>query len=85
MIEWEIEELACKVLGKSDEEMDQIINNSEIDDLLFNKYEICFEQYCSIVKDLIPFTSIVKTELTETLCQGFVDNKNKCFIVKIKL
>ena len=83
MIEWEIEELACLACGKTEEETDKIIDDGDVDNLLNDKYEISFEQYCQIVKDLLLFTMIVKTELTNNLCRGFI--KDNCFIVKEEL
>lgn len=72
-IEWDIEELACKVCGKSEEETDQIINDGSIDDLLVDKYEISFELYCQIIKDLLPFTVPVKTSFGNVF-RGFVED-----------
>ena len=82
-IRWEIEELACRACGKSEEEAEEIINNGTIDELLLEKYEIDFEQYCQIVEDLIPFTPISETAIKNTLVHGFVDGNT--FIVKKEL
>lgn len=79
---WEIEELACLACGKSEEETDEIINDGAVDDLLLGKYDIDFEQYYDIVKDLIPFTTPVRTAITDTVCKGFVDGGR--FIVKVE-
>lgn len=79
MIEWEIDELICKVCGKSDEETNRIIDNGEIDDLIYEKYGIEAQTYYDIVKDLLPFTLPVKMALGG-LARGFVDGK--FFIVK---
>jgi len=79
-LEWEIEELACLACGKSEEETDNIINSACVDDMLYEKYEVSFDQYFAIVKDLIKFTSITETALLKTKCQGFINGNE--FIVK---
>jgi len=79
-IDWEIEELACTVCGKTEEEKDEIINNSEVDDILFDKYEIDFDTYSKIVQDLLPLTPIIKTAITGTLYHAFV--KDNFIIVR---
>ena len=76
----EIEELVCIVCGKNEDEIEDIINSDGVDDLLYQKYEISFEQYYNIVKDLIDFTPVIQTELTKSFYRGFVNNDR--FIVK---
>lgn len=85
MLHWEIEELACKACGLSEEETDEAINNGTIDDLLYDKYEICFEQYVKIVTDLIKFTLPAEAALTDETYQGFVNLETNSFIVKKKM
>jgi len=73
---WEVEELACVVCGKSEEETEQVLNDSLVDDILYEKYEIDFETYYEIVKDLLPLTPVITTALTETRYHAFVfDNR----------
>ena len=81
-IEWDIEELACKVLGKNEKEMDLIINEGTIDDYLFEQYGVDFEQYCEIVKGLLPFTQKIKAAISGDDYHAFV--KDSCMIVKVK-
>lgn len=71
-IDWGIEELACAACGKSEDETDEIINNSEVDDILHEKYGVDFEMYCAIVKDLLPMTPTVKAALSGTEYHAFV-------------
>lgn len=82
-IEWEIENLACRACGKSEEETDTVIDASGVDDLLFEKYGIDFESYCAIVKDLVPFTNPWRAALSGEAFRGFVDGH--CAIVKVPL
>lgn len=80
-LHWEIEELALRACGKTEQETENFINESnDIEDLLYEKYEVSFEQYCKIVEDLIPFTPVMETAVTNTKVQGFVDGNT--FIVK---
>ncbi len=51
-------------------------------DLIYEKYGINSENFEKIVKDLVKFTPIIKTALTETKVQGFVDNEKQMFLYK---
>ena len=83
MIEWDIEELAYRAMGKTEEETENEINNGDIDIAIYDKYEIEFDAYCKIVKDLLPFTQIVNSALSGKQFHAFVDNEQKRAIVKI--
>ena len=71
-IDWDIEELACLAFGMTEEETEDTINNGEVENILADKYGIDFETYSKIVQDLLPFTPIVQTALTETKFHAFV-------------
>ncbi len=80
-IEWEIEELAYRAMGKTEEQTDEAINNGDIADAVFEKYETSFEIYCEIVKDLLPFTPKVKSALSNESFNAFVDpNEPRCIV-----
>ena len=79
-IEWDIEELACAACGKSEEETEEIINNSETDSILSERYGIDFETYCLIVKDLLPLTPVTTTAIGNKPVHGFV--RENTYIVK---
>ena len=80
-IEWEIEELAYRAMGKTKEQTDEAINNCDIDDVIYDKYEINFETYCEIVKDLLPFTPKVQSALSNESFNAFVDpNEPRCIV-----
>jgi len=81
-LDWDIEELACKVLGKTDDELDEIISNGSIDALLMETHGIDFETYSQIVKELLYFTPLVKSPLTDEVYHAFVEGNN--MIVKVK-
>jgi hypothetical protein len=68
----EIEELAGHVLGKSEEEIEEGINDGTLTDELEQKYGVDFHLYSEIVKDLLPFTPVVKAGLTGDHYHAFV-------------
>lgn len=83
-IDWDIEELAGYAMGKSEEEVEAMINNSTIDDDLYAKYEIDFETYANIVKDLLPLTPQVKAGISGDMYNAFIYAKDMRMIVKQK-
>ncbi len=85
MIEWDIEELAYRAMGKTAEEAENEVNNGDIDLALDDKYEISFDQYCKIVKDLLPFTPQIQGGISGDLYHAFVDIKESRAIVKGKV
>ena len=76
-IEWDIEELAYRAMGKTEEEAEKAINDGDIDEAIFKKYEISFEQYSQVVKDLLPFTPQIQGGITGDLFHAFVDVKQQ--------
>lgn len=83
-IEWNIEQLAYRAMGKTEEQMEQAINNNEdIDEALYDKYEISFDNYIRIVKDLLPFTPVNVSAITNKRFHAFVDNEKSMAIVKL--
>lgn len=81
-MDWDIEELFYRTTGKDSDQTDEAINNGDIDDAVFEKYEISFDTYCSIVKDLLPFTPKVQSGLTNQTFNAFVDHDENRAIVK---
>lgn len=71
-IEWDIEELSGYALGKSEAQVEEMINNSTCEDELNEKYGIDFATYCQIVQDLLPFTPVVRSPLTNKDFHAFV-------------
>jgi hypothetical protein len=84
-IEWDIEELAYRAMGETEEGAEEQINEGDIDQAIYNKYKTDFETYCKIVKDLLPFTQIVKSPLSGNTFHAFVDNQQQRAIVKIDI
>ena len=82
-IDWDIEELAYRAMGKTDEEAEKEINDGDIDQAIYDKYDCSFETYCEIVKDLIKFTPLVGSQLTGKKFHAFVDIEQQRAIVKL--
>jgi len=83
---WETEELACYVLGKTEEEYEAIAEEpGKIDDLLMEKYQIDHNTFHQLVVDLLPFTPKVQTALAKNLVHAFVrtDKHGPCTVVKM--
>ena len=85
MIEWDIEELAYRAMGKSESETEDAVNDGDIEDAIYEKYEVSFSAYCQIVKDLLPFTQIVESPLSGSQFHAFVDNAQSRAIVKMEV
>lgn len=83
-MDWEIEELAYRAMGKTEEEMEDAVNNGDIDEALFEKYEVSFDQYCTIVEDLLPFTPKLEYALSGTKSHAFIDCEEGRAIVKLE-
>lgn len=82
-IDWDIEQLAYRAMGNTEDEAEIAINEGDIDEAIFEKYEISFEQYCKVVKDLLPFTPQVRSGLSDNLFHAFVDVEQQRAIVKL--
>ncbi len=82
---WDTEELALRATGLSSEEADKAINDHvDIDDVLYEAYEISFEQYQKIVADLLPFTPLVSSPMSGKNYHAFVDTKEQRAIIKLE-
>ena len=80
--EWEIEELAYRAMGKTEEQTDEAINNGDIADAVSMKNtKQALKLYCEIVKDLLPFTPKVKSAFCNESFNAFVDpNEPRCIV-----
>ena len=76
-MDWmDAEELAVAVLGLDEKTAD----SSAIEDALFDKWEISFEQFHKVAEALMPFTIPAKAAISGEAFNGFV--KNGAFICK---
>lgn len=76
---FEIEELAEAVLGLTEE---QIEEGPDHDELMLEKFDIDMEQFWKVAEALLPFTAPQQAAVSGTYCQGFVNIKESCFIIK---
>ena len=72
-MQWDkVEELACLMLGK---DYDSIVDNydeSVINDMFYEKYNITLENFKHILEDLVKFTNPWISPITGEPYQGFV-------------
>ena len=85
MIYYEAQELACAILGLNFDDLVDEGRENEIDEALYDKFEIDMEKFTNIVEALLPFTPIVRSGLTGNLYHAFVNEKESLMIVKQKV
>lgn len=81
---WDIEELAYRAMGNTEEQTEKAINEGDIDDAIYEKYETDFDTYCKIVEDLLPFTPQIKAGISGEIYHAFVDVEQSRAILKMK-
>lgn len=68
---WDYAELAARSLGLSELEYEKLENNGDsfeiVEDLLFDKLDVTFEQFCNVVRVLLPMTLKVETAIQKDL------------------
>lgn len=76
-VDWiDAEELAKAIL-----KLDSNADSQEIEDQLFEKFEISFDQFHQLVEVLAKYTPIGQTAVMGNLFRGFIHNDN--ILVKI--
>lgn len=85
MIYYEVQELACAILGISYDNLVDEGRESEIEEILYEKFEISMEQFSNIVEALLPFTPIVEAGISGNKYHAFVNEKECLMIVKQKV
>lgn len=66
---FDIEELLSAMYGITD---DQRNDGFDFDDLLYEKFEIGFEEFSKVIKALLPLTPIVESALTGKKYHAFM-------------
>lgn len=79
---YEIEEIACAVLNLDYDDLCNEGREGEIEDRLFEKFEVSFEQFGDIVNALLPLTPVVEAGFSGKLYHAFVNKKAGIMIVK---
>lgn len=85
MIYYEVQELACAILGISYDDLVDEGRESEIEEKLYEKFEISMEQFFNIVEALLPFTPTVQAALSGSKYHAFVNDKECLMYVKQKV
>lgn len=83
-LDWEIEELAGYAMGKTEDEVETMVNNSTVDDELLEKYGVDFEAYSQIIKDVFPHVPVVKTAITGDRYHAFLTKDFTRMIARMK-
>jgi hypothetical protein len=83
---YDLQELACAILGL---DYDKLVDNGEedeIDNALYDKFEISMEQFCDLVKALLPLTMPLQSPLTKEwhYCFGKEEDGLWRAIIKMK-
>lgn len=74
------EELAAHICGVYEEYENSDLDSSVIEEALYDKFNIGFEEFHKIVEHLTPLIRTSKSELTGNNYRGFV--VDGCYIVK---
>ena len=82
---WDAQELACAILGLNCDDLVDEGRENEIEEALYEKFEIDMEQFVKIVEALLPFTPVVQAGLTGNKYHAFVNEKESLMIVKQKV
>lgn len=68
---YDAEELACAILDLNYDELVNECRENEIEDALYEKYEIGMEQFVQVARDLLRCTYPIKSNLTDTFYHAF--------------
>ena len=79
---YEVEELACKILGIDYDEIDADV--TIIEEEMMEQLDIDLEIFQDIIERLIPLVEVGQSPLTNELYKGFADTENSMWLLKIK-
>jgi hypothetical protein len=77
---FDVEELACKILGLDYDEIDA--DTQVIEEKLEEEFSIDLSVFGDIISRLLPLVDVGKSPLTGVIHRGFADVENKCWLVK---
>ncbi len=80
---FDVEELACKIIGIDYDEIDA--DTQIIEEKLYEEFEIDLENFANIISRLLPLIDVGESPLTQKVYKGFSDVKNKCWLVKTEV
>lgn len=79
---YEVEELACKILGIDYDEIDA--DEEIIDAKLMEEYQIDLYSFSDIISALLPLIDVGQSPLTDMMYKGFSES-NKRWLVKTEV
>ncbi|MGV4536482.1 hypothetical protein [Ornithobacterium rhinotracheale] len=79
--DWELEELAYKILGLNEDEL----TPDKIEEELMEELNVDLRYFGEIVSRLIPLIDVGKSPVTNELYKGFADLKEKRWIVRCEI
>lgn len=85
MYYYEVQELTCAILGISYDDLVNEGRENEIEEKLYEKFEISMEQFSNIVEALLPYTPIVEAAISGSKYHAFVNDKECLMYVKQKV
>jgi hypothetical protein len=74
-------ELAAKILDKENEYENGEITDSDLEQMLYDEFEIDFENFHKLIEHILPYTCVDKSPLTGKFRIGLADHGTNCFIV----
>lgn len=75
---YDVQELIQAMFG-----LDEEVGYDTLEELLYERYEICLDSFEKIVKDLAPLARHGQSPLTKEINCGFVlPNQTNCFVIK---
>lgn len=80
---FEMEELACKILGLDYDEIDA--DTSVIEEEMYEQLEMSLEMFQDVLERLLPLVDRGESPLTGTQFKGFADLDKKCWLVRTEV
>tara|TARA_R110000851_G_C13018864_1_gene559977 strand:- start:549 stop:854 length:306 start_codon:yes stop_codon:yes gene_type:complete len=80
---WEVQELLCFATGMNSEEADKFCNDDgDYDQLVYDKFEVGFDEFAKIAEALLLLAPIVESPLSGDKYHCFADIANQRAIIK---
>ena len=80
---YEMEELACKILGLDYDEIDA--DTSVIEEAMYEQLEMSLEMFQDVLERLLPLVDKGQSPLTNEVYKGFADVENQCWLLRTKV
>jgi hypothetical protein len=80
---YDVEELACKIVGLDYDEIDA--DEQVIEDKMIDLYGCDLDQFASIIDKLLPMIDVGSSPITKERYKGFSDTEKQMWFVKMKI